>query len=192
MQHPTIAISDAFNAAGHALAAQLVWQRQDKSAALGFLLVALAASVGVLRFGFAEKTFARCNGDLAHLSAFLGLPMVGFSFAQEWLDWSPSCADAQIIIVALCAVAAMANSLPCNVLEFFKVLFNAALFLLPVAGYSVARRNMVSGGGIALFSVAGILIGSDREKTIFGVRCENLFHYAIGAASYAIAWGLVH
>ena len=67
-QLPTVAVSDAFNVAGHLLGAQVVWERDDKAAALGFLLIAVAATVGVLRFGFSERLFAKANGDLADLA----------------------------------------------------------------------------------------------------------------------------
>ena len=43
----TVAISDAFNAAGHLLAAQLVRHREDQAATLGFLVVALWEWVGL-------------------------------------------------------------------------------------------------------------------------------------------------
>ena len=42
-------------------------------AALGFGLVAFAALVGTLRFGFAEHLLAQANGDLADLAAYVGL-----------------------------------------------------------------------------------------------------------------------
>ena len=71
-QHPTVAISDAFNAAGHLLAAQILWDTANhKAAALGNLIVAVAASVGVLRFGLSERIFAKANGDLADLAGAL-------------------------------------------------------------------------------------------------------------------------
>ena len=80
--YPTVAVSDAFNFAGHAAAAALVWHAH-RPAALGFLLVAAAAAAGTARFAvFGENSAsARLNDDLANVAAFVGLPCVGLSFA---------------------------------------------------------------------------------------------------------------
>jgi hypothetical protein len=81
--YPTVAISDAFNAFCHLLAAVIVYQRGNSLAMIGFLTVAFAATVGVLRFGFNEDRYALANGHLADLSAFVGLPCVGISFLSN-------------------------------------------------------------------------------------------------------------
>lgn len=48
-------------------------------AVLGFALVAVAAFVGTLRFGFSETLFAQANGDLADAAAYIGLPLIGYT-----------------------------------------------------------------------------------------------------------------
>ena len=83
--YPTIAVSDAFNAAMHASAALIIHKQYPcDPAALGFATVAVAATVGTARFGYSESMFANANGDLADLAAMVGLPLVGLSFAKKW------------------------------------------------------------------------------------------------------------
>ena len=89
--YPTVAVSDAFNAAAHGYAAHVAHGHGETAAALGFGIVALASFVGTMRFGWSDN-FARANGDLAHLAAFLGLPLVGLAFGQHHLA-APLSAD---------------------------------------------------------------------------------------------------
>ena len=58
---------------GHAWASWYAHEVGETDAALGFALVANAALVGTLRFGFAENLLAQANGDLADLAAYVGL-----------------------------------------------------------------------------------------------------------------------
>ena len=66
--YPSIAVSDAFNTAGHCYAAWAAIQHGRTDAALGFAVVAVAAFFGTLRFGVSETTFAGLNGRLADLA----------------------------------------------------------------------------------------------------------------------------
>ena len=88
--YPTIAVSDAFNVAGHVFAAALAREKGNTLAAIGFSTVALAGTVGVFRFGFSESLFAAANGYLADVAAFIGLPLVGFSIMQLYNESLPS------------------------------------------------------------------------------------------------------
>ena len=185
--YPSIAISDAVNAAGHALAAHMLWS-SERLAALGFLIVALAASVGVLRFGFDERTFTQANSDLAELSAFVGLPLVGAAFAQR-SGLVGRGGDASIVVGCV-ITCVLARSLARGTKELAKILLNLVLFLMPVAYHSYTSNDKRTGAAIAAFAVAGIVIGSDHDRLLFGVRRVNIFHYAIGACSYSIAFGL--
>uniref|UniRef100_A0A7S3C7I6 Uncharacterized protein n=1 Tax=Haptolina ericina TaxID=156174 RepID=A0A7S3C7I6_9EUKA len=189
-QHPTVAISDAFNAAGHLCAAQLVWHI-DKPAAFGFIIVAVAASVGVLRFGLSEGLFAKANEDLAALAGFLGLPLVGLSFAKKWLALQIPCEQQIGFVVACAIVCALAGSLPPKAKELALVVFNFFFFLLPVGGFSYANHDLQTGASIGLFAFAGIVVGADRYSYMLNIRRENIFHYLIAAASYGMSFGLV-
>merc|ERR1711934_754741 len=92
-KYPSVALSDSFNAAAHLAAAAAAQTAQPQLPAwLGFALVALAAAVGTLRFGFYPSIFAQANDDLARLAGFLGLPLVGLSFAQLSGSWPLSAA----------------------------------------------------------------------------------------------------
>ena len=68
-KYPSVALSDSFNAAAHLAAAAAAQTAQPQLPAwLGFALVALAAAVGTLRFGFYPSIFAQANDDLARLA----------------------------------------------------------------------------------------------------------------------------
>lgn len=85
--YPSIAVSDFANFAGHLYAAHTVASKSPSEPAIvGFLVVALAAFVGTLRFGFSENTFSAANGALADLATYMGLPLSA-------LARRPSCSD---------------------------------------------------------------------------------------------------
>lgn len=190
--YPTVAVSDAFNAAGCFAAAAIAHEGAPALPAwIGFLIVAIAATVGMVRFGFAESLLARTNADLAGLAAILGLPIVGLSFA---LKWGVVSADGgqQLAFVACCAVVyACSASLPEGAQELLKVVWNLFLFIGPVAGYGAARGDRALLASVGLFAVAGTVVGGSKDKSMLGMLNVNLFHYMIGLANYGIARGLV-
>jgi hypothetical protein len=187
--YPTVAISDAFNAALHLLAAQIAYEHKNYIGMIGFLNVALAASVGVLRFGFNEDRYASANGHLADLSAFVGLPCVGYSFFIN----NPGVQDLPIhpvvLVASLAMVEALSRSFPGPYREILKILVNLTFFVAPVAISSVLQKKWLTFGAITLFVIAGIVVKPERHQYLFGIRRENIFHYMIGIAAYFIAQG---
>jgi hypothetical protein len=185
---PTVAISDVFNALGHAAAAQLVW---PNAASLGFAIVAFAATVGVLRFGVSERLFARANQELADLSAFVGLPLVGLAFFQKWQQTSYACIVQLAFVVGCSVLHSLTKELTPRVKELVLVATNVCLFLVPVAGCSLAARDALTAASLALFAFAGIVVGGDKHACMLNIRRVNIFHYAIAVASYGMAFGLL-
>ena len=124
--YPTVAVSDAFNAAAHGWAAVKMHEAGEQPAAMGFGLVAVAATVGTLRFGASERLLAQANGDLADLAAFVGLPLVGRSFALRWLGEDSSFALCRAsdtwLLVAGAVVASLCRSLSAEQQELAKVI----------------------------------------------------------------------
>ena len=124
--YPTIALSDGVNCIGHAWASGYAYSVGAPDAALGFALVAEAALVGTLRFGFAEHLLAQANGDLADLAAFVGLPLVGRSFALRWLGPDSSFALCRAsdtwLLLAGAVVASLCRSLSAEQQELAKVI----------------------------------------------------------------------
>lgn len=188
--YPTVAVSDAVNFIGHAWAARQAYIADEPDAALGFALVAEAAMVGTLRFGFSERLLAQANGDLADLAAYVGLPLVGLSFAQKVGGIVVPCEQKAAGIVMLASLGAVCRSLPEKSQELAKVLLNVVCFVAPILAYSFAVEDYQTGLGVLLFALAGIGVGADRESCLLGVRRENWFHYMIAASAVSLAAGL--
>ena len=68
-----------------------------------------------------------------------------------------------------------------------KVFLNVFLFIAPALSFGHAHGDWMSAAGALLFAAAGVAVGADREKFLFGVRRENWFHYMIGTASIILA-----
>ena len=64
------------------------------------------------------------------------------------------------------------------------------LFLLPAVGFSLERSDWATLAGVALFAIAGVAVGGDRDRCLLGVRRVNWFHYMIGVSSAILAQGL--
>jgi hypothetical protein len=185
--YPTVAISDAFNAAFHLLAAQIAYQHHNYTGMIGFLNVALAASVGVLRFGFNEDRYALANSHLADLSAFVGLPCVGFSFLMDIPMIQDLPIHPIILVVSLAMIEALSRSFSPGHRELAKILVNLTFFVAPVAISSIVQKKWMTFGAIAFFVIAGLVVKPERHQYLFGIRRENIFHSMIGIAAYFIA-----
>lgn len=193
--YPTIAVSDAFNTACHAWAAHHALACGELEAALGFGIVAAASGVGTARFGLSEDAFAQANGDLAHLAAFLGLPLVGLGFVQHLPqnDFLPGemTADQRLIAVVVASVVGSATlGLADNAAEVAKIIFNVGCFVLPILAVASHFENTAAGCGVVVFAIGAVVVGPDRHRYILGMRRENWFHYMIGLAALLIATGL--
>jgi hypothetical protein len=194
--YPTVAFSDAFNAAGHFYGALLCFEKGERLAGCGLMTVALAAFVGVLRFGFSESMFAGANGHLADVAAFVGLPLVGLAYLSRCSGALPltlwelfASYDRTSVILGLVCVEALTRD--AKMRDLFKILLNLAFFVGPCLWASTQQLGKHDGAiGVVIFALAGVIITAEREKYIAGVRCENWFHYAIGFAAVLVAKGL--
>jgi hypothetical protein len=157
---------------------------------IGFITVAIAGAIGVLRFGFSESLFAKANGDLADLAAFVGLPLVGYSFALKGKLFDTAMWNICILIMTLITLENISRSFTSQLRELSKIITNFVCFVIPVFMTCYANNDMIGLSAIGLFVFAGLVITADRHKLIFGVRCENWFHYCIGIAAVYIAKSL--
>mmetsp|Transcript_35687 Transcript_35687/g.72740 ORF Transcript_35687/g.72740 Transcript_35687/m.72740 type:complete len:201 (-) Transcript_35687:308-910(-) len=189
--YPTVALSDAFNTIAHVAAAHMAYAAFPQLPAfLGFAIVSVATGVGTLRFGFSESLFAKANGDLAHLSAFLGLPLVGVTFAHAGELWKLTPSTFMVVCVCGSVFSDIARSFSEKTKELVKKIINLAAFIGPIACICYDRGDTTLALAAILFVVAGVVVGSDHHSTILGVRRVNIFHYMLGTASYGIAMGL--
>lgn len=190
--YPSIAVSDGFNAVAHAAAASLAFNAfPDQPAWLGFTLVSTAAFAGTLRFGLSASMFAQANQDLAGLAAYIGLPLIGYTFGAVGGLFAPV-HPPTLLALALAGgfIAAIARSLPEDVGEVLQVLLNIFLFIIPVMWYGWSKGDWPLVGAVILFAVAGVVVGPDRHRRLLGVRREDWFHYMISIASYIMACSL--
>ena len=185
--YPTIAISDAFNALMHLLAAYFAFQGSNYVGMIGYFTVALAATVGVLRFGFNEDRYALANSNLADMAAFVGLPCVGYSFSMTLPFIKELPIHSLVLAVSLMMVEALSRSFPPLYRHLMKVFVTLFFFVAPVTISSILRRRWWTFGAILLFVIAGLVVKPLRHEYLLGIRRENIFHYLIGVASYVIA-----
>lgn len=189
--YPTVAISDAFNAILHLIAAYISFHYQNYLACIGYLTVCFAATIGVLRFGFNENRYAATNGHLADLSAFVGLPCVGYTFLRRisYLQSWNNHLNPTVLMVSLAIIEASSRNFKPNYRDLVKIFVNLLFFVLPVTISSILGKDWVTFAAIIFFVFAGLVVKPERHQYLFGVRRENLFHYMIGIAAYFIALG---
>ena len=178
--YPTVAFSDCFNVISGVTAAYMSFTNHDIQF-LGFLLVAAAAFIGVCRFGFYPKTFARLNGELADLAAFVGMPLIGLPFLEVLLASQYGFTfDNKIhaaFVVTLIVLLFISHALPDTIAELLKVLLNTLLMVLPIIVHGYTYSNFELLGAISCFLIGGVLIGPSRHTCLLGMRKENWFHY---------------
>jgi hypothetical protein len=172
--YPTIAVSDAVNVAGHLYAAHIALGKSNVLACAGFLTVAFAGAIGVLRFGFSESMFSGANSDMADIAAFVGLPAVGLSFIP-WMLLSvvslghiPLLNDTNriILLVAFMCIEATTRSAKPAIRKTCKILLNLVFFIVPCIYHCYTNNNINGLGAIVLFTVAGLNV--DRHKEFMG------------------------
>lgn len=138
---PTVAVSDAVNAIAQAAAAWLVLP-VSYIASLGFLLVAAAAAFGTGRFGFSVRIFRTGHDSLVELSAFAGLPLVGYAAAQYVLsEQTLKLIDPTVLAVLLAALGCVARGLPKAAVDGVRTVVVALAFIVPVVAAGVVRRD---------------------------------------------------
>jgi hypothetical protein len=195
-QYPTVAISDLFNAAGHAYGAYLC-RDANPTAALGLSFVAAAALAGVLRFGLHGPTFLPLNAAWAEVAGFVGLPLIGYQTLVRTVPQvstlpviarSPvGYLSAVLFYYAACREYTVGRPVARDNL---KTLIALAAFVAPLLASAFNAGDTLLGGSVTLFVVAGLVIGADRHRCLLGVRRENWFHYAIGTAAVGIGLAL--
>lgn len=185
--YPTIAISDLFMAACHYWAFWQLITSGHEPQAFGFLLVAFACSWGVLRFGFSESAFKGLNEDFAQLAGRVGLPLVGSTLLPQLNLGLGLLATPFATLVALFAGHTVCARMGPKPKELVQTLLNLFFFVLPIGALANKYEDTQLAGGLSLFLVAGLVIGPDRQRLLFGIRRENLFHYGLGISTLVIA-----
>jgi hypothetical protein len=186
----TVAVSDFFTALGNIVAAQILLSKAE-SGAIGCTMVAAAATLGVLRFGVSDSTFIHAHSELTHLATFVGTPLIGVE-SLRFLGVLPLSITTAQIVAALTVLFVVVRS------NTTKGAFNAlstamvlVFFVVPVLMHGVRAQETMLVAHIVLYVIVGAVVGADFNKTIFGVRHVNLFHYVLAVTTYGIAKDLV-
>jgi hypothetical protein len=168
-----------------------VFQRNSQTsvfAGMGFMSVWLAALIGVLRFGVSEKIFSQANTDLANLAGFVGYPLIGLSFVNEFYGnkWDLRLAGGMLV-----AWEALTRSFLEKNRNNAKLLTNILFFVGPVASVSYQAHDYETLMVLVAFIIGAVVVTPHHENRIAGVRCVDWFHYILGATAYCFATGLI-
>ncbi|MGI9278751.1 MAG: hypothetical protein ACR2PX_03865 [Endozoicomonas sp.] len=194
----SLALSDAVLAAASAFAVFLLCQQQafaqvhrtaTKGALLGFLLIALAAVAGTLKFGFSE-IWTGVYLFLNNAATYLSPPLIGTAIAlllsnKEWSKpvWGR-------MIIGLCLAYEITRWYGVETLYRDSLLAISLLLAL----YMVIKAQIEPGPkGLLLiaftsFFIGGLVIGN--EGTLGGYLRVNLFRYMIALGSLLLGTGL--
>jgi hypothetical protein len=192
-RHPTVAVSDSFMAASAWYAAM---SASSEVSRLGFMMMGTACCCGVMRFGFFPEVFRPYNEVFAKAAGQIGLPLVGFGFLNKATVAAAAAAVSLssttfmfTLLMLFCAFLPQKE----DVAELYtKVCGVATMACIFTSNPSYTLHDMYSSRekwGVILFTLGGIVIGNDRERCLFGVRRENLFHYTLAIAIYLFTTG---
>jgi hypothetical protein len=123
--YPTVAVSDGFFAGCLFYAAQQLAQAQP-AAAQGLRIVGLAASFGVLRFGFLPRVFTRYNENMARLAAAVGFPLLCLAFVRRIAEAGSLLAQFTDLDVAIALTVAyvVVQQSSASVIELYETVVN--------------------------------------------------------------------
>ena len=180
--HPTVAVSDSFMAA---CALYSAYTCPLPISRLGFLCTGVACSFGVLRFGFFPETFRPFNECFAALTGRVGIPLIGLGFLNLTEHRALLPVNDMQVLFALMLMYCFTLPLSHKAGELITTLLGAASMGV-IAQFGSAAGNQQAIAGVVLFIGGGLVIGADRNRCLFGVRRENLFHYTLGTALFLI------
>lgn len=196
MSNPTVAVSDTFNVLAHVYACHLAYEAREYVAVFGFMMVVIAAAVGVVRFGFNDN-LALLNENLADVAAFVGLPLVGLCFAVRVPQFAAAAAfvlfnthNLLAFSLLLFVIETVANSSRFEVKNLLRTVVNVVFFILPTGARAWIAQDLLCALSISLFVLAGLVIAPNNHKSFLGVRCINWFHYCLGLSAVGIASSL--
>ena len=116
----------------------------------------------------------------------VGIPLIGVGFLQL----SSQHNMATVVLLVWLFTASLALDQDGTAAELITTLLSTGGVL------SIGYQGWYVGGsplalvGVILFVGGGIGVGADRERTLLGVRRENLFHYILGGGMLCFAAAL--
>ncbi|KAI8519708.1 hypothetical protein Bbelb_029650 [Branchiostoma belcheri] len=177
------AVSDFVLSASALLPAVTLWRPSPVGSA-GFLVIGVAAGLGVLRFGqgLPPAGLVRAHQAVSWLANVLGTACISAALHKKMAPggghdlWT----DYRLVGAALLLVAR--QFLPLNLTELATLL---------LSGISVVSAGIVCGmngstagvAGAVLYAVSGLVIGD--EGSFLSIPRVDWFHYALALGNYA-------
>ena len=162
--YPTIAISDAFNTYAHCWAAATCLAGKQPFAAAGFGSVALAASVGTVRFALSER-LEPYNTLLADFAGAVGMPLIGVHFISELLAQPLTLGAGVFIALALTALS-MFNRSTGRDYKSDETLLQVVTYIIPAAVWGVQQRSAHVLAALVVAIVGSLVIGPSKVRNL--------------------------
>ncbi|KRW62776.1 DUF6962 family protein [Pseudomonas sp. TTU2014-080ASC] len=177
----TFAISKVRKSQSEALQAALF------CALLGFLLPAVAASAGVIHFGF-DPAAQAAHAWLTQASTFLGFPLLGAAALSISMGWNWSRANWGRLLLGLCAFFELFRQM--DHLDDYRLAISlGTLLMILVAGLRQwpNRQSLIPAvAAVALFAIAGLAVGT--HGLMGAVHRVDLFHILLSIAYPLLLW----
>lgn len=175
------ALSDAVLALSAFYTSMSVY-RISTFAAVGFLLMASAASLGVLRFSqaYPSDSLVGRHKYMSKLTASFGLPMIAVAFLRQPL------LTCVVLTVAVSFFVFQQNLSPAVAAQVGEAIGASAMLIIIVQGFLCS--NMCSIFGVGVFAFAALVIKT--EGYFNSIPRVDLFHYALVLANVLLKEGL--
>ena len=163
--------------------------RGERYASTGFMLIGIAAFIGVVRFGV-NPELAELHGFVSALATCCGLPLIGVQFLATCWSWPGP--DGRMVTMGTSVVGFAAFGLAFPFAAYGTVV-GAASMVAVAAGAARCvphhpRRAAAAAGGAVLFALAGLVIGTQGSVGPF--LAIDVFHAVLCVAVAGLAWGL--
>ena len=183
-----IAISDlvlaivAFHSA-YCLSTKFIW------AVAGFLLVGLAASFGVFKFGLERPspTLTRAHSTASWIAKLIGMSLISTSYQLTTTADNGTAAYAYTLFIASVVTAMLSDFLP---RQFSTTATDAigGIAILTILGKSVTSWNVCGMVGALGYTLGGIVVEWNVGRQLLSPI--TTFHYIIALANVLLRFGL--
>lgn len=177
------ALSDAVLALS-AFYTSLKVYRISSFATVGFLLMASAASLGVLRFSeaYPSDSLVSRHKYMSQLTASFGLPMIAVAFLRQWQPLL----SYVVLTVAVSFFVFQQSLSQAMVTQLGEAISASAMLMIVLQGFVCS--NMYSIFGVGVFAFAALVIKT--EGYFDSIPRVDLFHYALVLANVLLKEGL--
>ncbi|XP_078607865.1 uncharacterized protein LOC144879886 [Branchiostoma floridae x Branchiostoma japonicum] len=175
------AVSDFVLSASAVLPALTLWRPSPVGSA-GFLVIGIAAGLGVLRFGQGSPSpsLVQAHQSLSWLANVLGAACISAALHEKMVAGHNLWTDYRLVGAAL--LLAIHRFLPPKVSELATLLLSGISVV--TAGILCGRNGDTTGvTGAVLYAVSGLVIGV--EGSFLSIPRVDWFHYALALGNFA-------